>query len=110
MQQGNVAAHSELQSQSEVEELVCEKYHHLPLIVPQVQLCEYRELRNSLARNRYGPHSMKLPERAKRLRAEEELLRNTKKGAMPPAESSRKDVSEESEVRTGTEAVGCLQL
>jgi len=73
-----------------VEELVRQRFSGLPLILDQVrtergkmsavtlqvQLCEYRQFRNSLARTRFGlpgDDSMKLPEKPKRARPEDQL-------------------------------------
>eukprot|EP00927_Polykrikos_kofoidii_P020989 TRINITY_DN20019_c0_g1_i1.p1 TRINITY_DN20019_c0_g1~~TRINITY_DN20019_c0_g1_i1.p1 ORF type:complete len:542 (-),score=127.73 TRINITY_DN20019_c0_g1_i1:100-1725(-) len=70
------------------EELARKKFKDLPLILEQmkstkgklsavtlqVQLCEYRQFRNAIARSRYGlelDESMQLPEREKRLRPED---------------------------------------
>jgi len=74
----------------EVEGLVRKKHSSLPLILKQVrtqqggmsaatlqvQLCEYRQFRNNLARTKYGlqcDESMKLPEKEKRMRSEDSL-------------------------------------
>jgi len=74
----------------EVEGLVRKKHGSLPLILKQVrtqqggmsaatlqvQLCEYRQFRNNLARTKYGlqcDESMKLPEKEKRMRSEDSL-------------------------------------
>jgi len=71
-----------------VERLAQSKFQRLPLILQQVkttvkkmspvtlqvQLCEYRQFRNSLARTRYGmpcDESMKLPDKERRLRPED---------------------------------------
>lgn len=73
-----------------VEALVRKRHANLPLLLEQVrtergkmtavtlqvQLCEYRQFRNSLARNRYGlpgDDSMKLPERPKKAKSEDFL-------------------------------------
>lgn len=65
----------------------------------QVQLCEYRQFRNGLARSKYGlpqDDTMKLPEKEKRLRIEDLMVFNEKTNRL----------SFELPAKEGTEPVG----